>query len=405
MNSFAPPPRPSDQPKLSVLFVDDEPQILDGHRRQFRTRRGEWDMRFASSGAEALIAMEQSPADVIVSDMRMPNMSGGELLLEIQRRWPATTRIVLSGQTDAADLQKGLGAIHQYLAKPCDPDELCRAVKLVGDTGTQLRSPRLRSLVQGLTSLPVTAKAHEELTKVLGSPSVDADTIAEVVQRDVGLSVKILQLVNSAFFGLPRQVASVKEGVVMLGAEAIRVLAFSDRAFEALGKGDSCEKSVGLLWAHSLAIGAAARQFAKTAQAPKVVSDAALLAGMLSLIGRASLLRYRPAELLIAQRRSQEEGLTLEDAEAQECGAVQQAVGGFALRLWGFGNATIEAVTYQADPRASGITDRNHPLPYVHMARCSVSQMPLAPSLQLIPEYLESMGLAMPQQTQQGKAA
>jgi len=342
---------------------------------------------------------------VIVTDMRMPNMSGGELLLEIQRRWPATTRIVLSGQTDAAELQKGLGAIHQYLAKPCDPEELCRAVKLVGDTGTQLRSPRLRSLVQGLTSLPVTAKAHEDLTRVLANPAVDADAIAEVVQRDVGLSVKVLQLVNSAFFGLPRQVASVKEGVVMLGAEAIRVLAFSDKAFEALGRGDSCERTVGLLWEHSLAIGAAARQFARAAQAPKSVADAALLAGMLSLIGRASLLRYRPAEFSVAQKRARDEGVLLDVTEAQECGATQQAVGGFALRLWGFGNATIEAVAYQADPRASGILTRDHPLPYVHMARSSVTQVPLAPALPVMSEYLEALGLSSSPSIQQGKAA
>ena len=162
---------------------------------------------------------------------------------------------------------------------------------------------------------------------------------------------------------------------------------------------------MGLLWEHSLAIGAAARQFARAAQAPKSVADAALLAGMLSLIGRASLLRYRSAEFSVAQKRARDEGVLLDVTEAQECGATQQAVGGFALRLWGFGNATIEAVAYQADPRASGILTRDHPLPYVHMARSSVTQVPLAPALPVMSEYLEALGLSSSPSIQQGKAA
>ncbi len=80
-----------------ILFVDDEPFILEAMQRSLYSLESGWKMRFAHSGAEALRLMAQSPADVVVSDMRMPEMNGAELLNEIMRLHPKTVRVILSG--------------------------------------------------------------------------------------------------------------------------------------------------------------------------------------------------------------------------------------------------------------------------------------------------------------------
>ena len=86
--------------KKSLLFVDDDPFILDALRRQLRRYRNEWDVEFASGGSAALELMEQQSFDIVISDMRMPEMDGAELLTEVMRRHPRTVRIVLSGQSE-----------------------------------------------------------------------------------------------------------------------------------------------------------------------------------------------------------------------------------------------------------------------------------------------------------------
>ena len=83
--------------KTSVLFVDDEPFVLQGLQRMLRPMREEWDMHFVGSGDEALRLMEERGCEVVISDMRMPGMNGAQLLTELKDRYPGTVRLILSG--------------------------------------------------------------------------------------------------------------------------------------------------------------------------------------------------------------------------------------------------------------------------------------------------------------------
>src|SRR5581483_4445821 len=103
-----------------ILFVDDESKVLDGLRRMLYTYRHEWDMVFVATGREALEALAHSQFDVLITDVRMPEMSGIELLAEVRERYPAMVRMVLSGQSDREITLSSVTLAHQYLAKPCD---------------------------------------------------------------------------------------------------------------------------------------------------------------------------------------------------------------------------------------------------------------------------------------------
>jgi len=115
-------------PMTRILFVDDEPRVLDGLRRSLRAQRQRWDMHFAIGGEAALAALEQAPFDVIVSDMRMPDVDGLMLLTAARERWPRMTRLVLSGYTDMEAVLRSTSVAHQILAKPCDPAELVAVI-------------------------------------------------------------------------------------------------------------------------------------------------------------------------------------------------------------------------------------------------------------------------------------
>ena len=86
--------------KENILFVDDEVKLLQGLRRYLRPMRNQWHMTFLSNGKDALAFLEDNAVDVVVSDMRMPEMTGSELLSQISHLYPDIVRIMLSGYTE-----------------------------------------------------------------------------------------------------------------------------------------------------------------------------------------------------------------------------------------------------------------------------------------------------------------
>src|SRR5207237_408411 len=152
------------------------------------------------SGAEALLIIEQTRPDVLVSDMRMPGMDGAQLLSEAMQLRPQMLRLALTGQSDIAMTLRGVQSTHQYLTKPCDPRVLKAMISRACALSDQLNLPPLKQIVTGTGNLPSQPAAYERLVYELGRDDPQLDVIGAVVSSDMALSAKVLQLVNSAFF-------------------------------------------------------------------------------------------------------------------------------------------------------------------------------------------------------------
>ena len=101
---------------LRALFVDDDPAVLGGLKRMLRAIRNEIESDFVDNGPDALTRMESDGYDVVVTDIRMPGMSGIEVLEAVSADHPDMARLVLSGYSDRADTLRAAGLAHQYLA-------------------------------------------------------------------------------------------------------------------------------------------------------------------------------------------------------------------------------------------------------------------------------------------------
>jgi len=380
--------------KLNVLFVDDEKRILDGLRRQFRNRRGEWEMRFADSGESALRLLEEAPADIVVSDMRMPGVTGADLLREVRLRWPGTVRFILSGQTDQRELLEDIGAIHQYLQKPCEPEAIGRAVTRASELSGAIETEELRRVVAGVETLPVMSDTLRELCDALGDERTTVPEVAAIIERDVGLAAKIMQLVNSAFFGLARHVCSVNDAVVLIGLQNVRTLAVTTKVFVALSEEGDTGPSVDRVWRASVEIGRRASALARQAGASSETRELASVAGMMSLVGRGVLLQTMPERFDAAQKVAASEGVSLLEAEHREFGATQDAVGAYALGLWAFEDAVVESVARQSAPELSGVESAEHPLVYIHLARALGNGGPLAEKVAVSVDWVKRVGVS-----------
>jgi response regulator RpfG family c-di-GMP phosphodiesterase len=128
MTEIAEPATGSTPAMARILCVDDEPNILSSLQRLFRGAG--YQVRVSESGTSALLALEAEPADIVISDMRMPGMDGAQFLHQVRVRWPLTVQFLLSGQADVASVIDVVnqGAISRYITKPWDDDELLRVV-------------------------------------------------------------------------------------------------------------------------------------------------------------------------------------------------------------------------------------------------------------------------------------
>jgi DNA-binding NtrC family response regulator len=109
-----------------VLFVDDEPDVLNGLRRALMRRRGIWHMVFEAGPELALARLTAERFDVVVSDLHMPRISGIELLQRVAASHPETICVVLSG---TADLREAEAIADHVLAKPCDAACICNTIE------------------------------------------------------------------------------------------------------------------------------------------------------------------------------------------------------------------------------------------------------------------------------------
>lgn len=356
----------------SVLFVDDEAMILQGLKRQLRKFKDTWSMRFAGSGPEALKMLEEEPADVVVSDMRMPQMDGAELLTQVRRRYPDTVRFILSGQTDQGALMSGICSIHQFLQKPCDETVLVHSIERARRLSGEIRSRKCAQLAGNLSSLPVLSSTLNELRHAIAD-GVDSPRLGDIVANDPGLSCKILQLVNSAFFGIPRRVESPQMAINLLGVQQLETLCASIALFDAVSKDDPSNGMIEGIWRRCVDIGICAAKVAQYDGADATVQSDAQQAGMLSHIGRAMFVRSAPGEFKRALDLATDSEIGLNQAEREVFGTDQDALSAYLLGLWAFSDTVIEAVHVQSSPKESKHPDGCRIGNYIYKARLKVS--------------------------------
>lgn len=338
--------------KVRILFVDDEPRVLDGLRRTMRARRHVWECNFAASGPEAQRVLAEAPHDVVVSDMRMPGMDGAELLRSVSELHPETIRIVLSGQMDDSAALRASRVAHRFLAKPCEGDVLDTTIQRALAVRGLLGSERLRRAVGGIGNLPVLSASAQAIHRIVSDENGTASDVAAIIEKDVAMAAKVLQLVNSAFFGVPRGITQVKQAVSYLGLNTIRNLVIAQSLFSQLaGDDDAAQRAE---QGHALL----ASRFAPRLLADPFLAQSAGTAAMLHDIGALVLASRFPVERAAAIAEASHRGVFLHVVERERFGASHAEIGAYLLGLWGLSHEVIEAVAmHHAAPSEDDVLD------------------------------------------------
>lgn len=323
-----------------ILFVDDEQQILESLADALRAFRREWTCHFAISGEAAIELMEQIPVDVIVSDMRMPGMDGAEVLRIVQERWPKTARLILSGQADGECLSRALPVTHQFLAKPCEVPRLIQTLTSILDLQTRTHKPAVLETVGKVNGLPTIEPHLQQLAEMIVA-GASAAQIASVAAHDPAVSLRVLQIANSPYFGATRRIVSVAEGVSFVGYNLLKSVIYTCQATRLANTAPQAEVKKLADYAHRIA--GLAKEIA-----PFGARDEAFALAMISNIGQFVFIESDAVGY--TQLLDAFSPLEIHVAEQQQYGASHAEIGAFLLGLWGLPHTLVASVADQYDP-------------------------------------------------------
>jgi HD-like signal output (HDOD) protein len=315
--------------------------------------RAEWDMHFTSSSKEALDILDGAPFDVVVSDLRMPEMDGTQLLAEVKQRHPQVVRIILSGQVEQKTTFKSVQLAHQSLSKPCDADILKHTLNKLFGLRNLLEDESIKRIVSQTETLPSLPAIYSEMIDELQSSDPSVKKVGDIIAADLAMTAKILQVVNSAFFGLVRKISNPREAVMLLGTETIKALVLSVKIFSEFNQKKLNWFNFDALFCHSMSVSMFAQTISKKERLDQYLISNALMAGMFHDLGKLILVTnfQKPYQKILTEARQNNRSLWA--LENDMFGTSHAEIGAYLMGLWGLDYPVIEAIAFHHCPGKS----------------------------------------------------
>jgi HD-like signal output (HDOD) protein/ActR/RegA family two-component response regulator len=357
-----------------ILFVDDEQRVLDGLSASLWKCRKIWDMKFVCGGPAAVETLRAHRFDAVVTDMRMPEIDGESVLVTTATHHPGTVRLILSGQTDRAVVTRTTSVAHQFLSKPCPPEELRECLDHMLAVARPMPDP-MRDLVCAVGKLPVSPRTFADLDRLLGGAELKLDELVRCAEADIGLTAKLLHVAGAGFYAKRQRVMTVSDAIDILGVDAVR-------GFVRTIRGHAQTPETDWLFDHALSCGRLMT---------RLIDDKhAFLAGVLHGVGKLAMLHhYGPgyAELLAARTTTR----CLHDLEQARFGLTHDAVGAQLVELWGLSPVVATAIRSHCAPHPES-TELAHAL---HVA-CALTDGMIELDRALAERYRAHCGDRMP---------
>ncbi len=341
--------------KQAILFVDDEKSILRSLKRAFLDSG--YQLYFADSGAKGLAALKAKDIDLVVSDMRMPQMDGYQFLSRVKKDYPQVVRLILSGYTQEDTVYKALidGSAKMYVAKPWDNRKLKLLIAQLLEIREALREQRLLEVMNTIDELPTLPATYHEIMRLI-ERDADFDKIVAMVEKDPAMTAKVLQVANSAYFR--NATASLKRAAVFIGLMNLKDIVLGCSVLKALDCKAMGFYSIESLWEHFVRSNGLVHKLYERIHDEKV-DETAGSTGLLYDVGILVLLRYFPEQFReIINRCRQQPGLGLLAAEEEIMGVTHAQLGAYLLGWWNLPHPIIEATLYHHNPLSELVTNQ-----------------------------------------------
>ncbi|NII12181.1 HDOD domain-containing protein [Oleiagrimonas sp. C23AA] len=346
---------------MRVMFLDDEDQTLKDIEHGLSALGHRWDLVVAESINQAMAAVDEAPVDVVVVDLDMPNMDGTQLLRLLRTRHPTIIRMAFAGVDDREASVRALDLAHQCLPKPCDIITVAETIERAVALRNRMESVELQRVIGQVDRLPSAPRMYMRLRSLLGDPEAHGKSVAELLDQDPGLTAKVLQLANSAYFSSGAPITGVAQAVLRIGLDAVRIAVLANEVFDA-HRG----QAIAELRSRAVRASQLAARIAESGD-----REPARTAALLSYVG-----------WLVPGV----EALCAAEAGHSKQPPTPEEVGAYLLGMWGLPSTIVEAVAHHRQPSAVP-QSRFDVLGVTHVATALVNNQ--EPDM----DYLQSLGM------------
>lgn len=344
----------------TVVFVDDEEFILRSLKRLFK-REG-YRTVFFDSAKDVITFLEDNPVDLVVSDIRMPDMDGYNLLSYIKDRYPLILRVALSGYTESKLIynliEKNIAKL--FIFKPWDSMELKKTIEHILGFETVLKKQEVLGLINNLDSLPVLPEVYVKVNDLVDTDA-DIKTISNVIEQDQAIAGKILKLANSAFYG--RKTGDLNEAIMGIGLNNIKNIILGNAIFTGPAH---IQRMMEETWEHSV----------RTNKYVHLIYSEFLMKKLPAIFGSVGLL-HDIGKVIFISHYNDDYISTIHDnikadgsiisAEKEKFNVNHQEIGAYLLDWWQLPYAYVEAAMYHHRPSSENVINKEL-LYVVHLA-------------------------------------
>lgn len=353
--------------KKNVLLVDEDTLVLKALKRSLRRFKDQCNVSYAQSAKEALAQLDQDGFDVLITEVRLKDSDSELFLRSFLKRHPSAARIVLTGYTSSDAIFKFAGLAHQLLAKPWSDQTLIETIQRADLISRMLSDIRLKQTLNLIESFPSIPSVYLELTEKLKSSEASMEEIGAIIIRDPSLTIKLLQIVNSPYYGLPMPVTDPQKAVNLLGLDIVKGFVLSSGIFKQYEQSSLVGLHIDELWQHSLKSANIVRQIAKREHLEKDIEEGSFIASLLHDVGKIIIASNFPAEHKEICMRTESDGLPNWHAEQLVLGVSHAEIGAYLLGLWGLPLTIIKAVQEHHHPNLTEHTQIDQTV-LVHIA-------------------------------------
>ena len=352
-----------------ILIANADPLTLAEYGRALEK---DWMVKLVTSPEAALAEMAAHPSHVLVADCALPGANEGvELLDRVHAEYPKTIRILLAGELDKENRMADVEGSHLILTKPCDNETLKNAIERAVSIDLWLTNDSLRELIARLRTFPIVPSLYLEVINALKSPHITTAEVGAIIAKDMAMMTKLLQVTNSACFGLPRKISDPVEAVGILGFETVKSMVITLKLLSQYDKVKPVYFSIDRLWRHSTEVARISRRVAFMQQDDPVLAESAFTAGLMHDLGKLVLAANFDSQYSGAQALARQQQIPLWQVEKQIFGASHGEIGAYLLGLWGMPLDLVEAAALHHNPSRC-LTKSFSPLTAVHVANSLV---------------------------------
>ncbi len=332
----------------TILFVDDESVLLEFYKSYFKFREG-WNAHLCSDPLSVQEILKNEPIDIIVSDLNMPGINGAELLSTVAENFPWVIRVILTSEANNNLSLKAVKYAHRCLKKPVNMAEIESEIENTLLVYKSEISRIVRTVLTGLDSIPVMPKVYTELiSEIKKGEEASLHKIGDLVAEDPGMSMNILRVVNSPYFGSELTINKPEHAVTMLGLNVVKNLILTAELIDIFPLSPENSSLVDDIIHHSTLCSCLMTEiFAHEELNGKVSKEDVEIAGSIGMfhdVGKIVLASEFPDlyQKVTAIHHHSDERLS--SIEWQHLGVSHAEVGAYLMSLWGLSSKVAKTI-------------------------------------------------------------